>query len=110
MPVGSESPPAPGKDRLQVGDWTVEPALNQVSAAGKTVKLEPKAMAVLVYLADRPGQVDRHIGSTDKAERLLGWKARTSFEDGLERTIDWYRENEAWWRAPQRRPASVFSS
>ena len=42
---------------LQVGDWTVEPALNQLSAAGKTVKLEPKAMAVLVYLADRPGQV-----------------------------------------------------
>ena len=57
MPVGTESPPAPGKDRLQVGDWTVEPALNQLSAAGKTVKLEPKAMAVLVYLADRPGQV-----------------------------------------------------
>ena len=57
MPVGTESPPASGKDRLQVGDWTVEPALNQLSAAGKTVKLEPKAMAVLVYLADRPGQV-----------------------------------------------------
>jgi DNA-binding winged helix-turn-helix (wHTH) protein/TolB-like protein/Tfp pilus assembly protein PilF len=42
---------------LRVGDWAVEPALNQLSAAGKTVKVEPKAMAVLVYLADRPGQV-----------------------------------------------------
>jgi DNA-binding winged helix-turn-helix (wHTH) protein/TolB-like protein/Tfp pilus assembly protein PilF len=57
MSVGTESPPAPGTMRLQVGDWTVEPALNQLSAAGKTVKLEPKAMAVLVYLAERPGQV-----------------------------------------------------
>lgn len=57
MPVGTESLPAPGMERLRVGDWTVEPALNQLSAAGKTVKLEPKAMAVLVYLADRPGQV-----------------------------------------------------
>ncbi len=57
MPVATESPPAPGNERLQVGDWTVEPALNQLSAAGKTVKLEPKATAVLVYLADRPGQV-----------------------------------------------------
>ena len=57
MPVGTEFPPAPGKERLQVGNWTVEPALNQLSGAGKTVKLEPKAMAVLVYLADRPGQV-----------------------------------------------------
>jgi len=57
MPVASESLPAPGKERLQVGEWTVEPALNQLSAMGTTVKLEPKAMAVLVYLADRPGEV-----------------------------------------------------
>ncbi|MGB7542721.1 MAG: winged helix-turn-helix domain-containing protein, partial [Burkholderiales bacterium] len=57
MSVGTESPPAPGGTKLQVGDWTVEPALNQLSAAGKTVKLEPKAMSVLVYLAERPGQV-----------------------------------------------------
>lgn len=57
MPVGTESPPALGKVMLQVGDWAVEPALNQLSAAGKIVKLEPKAMAVLVYFADRPGQV-----------------------------------------------------
>jgi DNA-binding winged helix-turn-helix (wHTH) protein/TolB-like protein len=57
MPVGTEPSPAVGTERLQVGDWTVEPALNQLSAAGKTVKLEPKAMSVLVYLAHRPGQV-----------------------------------------------------
>ena len=43
--------------RLQVGDWTVDPPLNQLSAPGKTVKLEPKAMAVLVHLAQRPGEV-----------------------------------------------------
>jgi DNA-binding winged helix-turn-helix (wHTH) protein/TolB-like protein len=55
MPVAAESPPVPG--RLQVGDWTVEPALNQLSAAGRTVKLEPKTMSVLAYLADRPGEV-----------------------------------------------------
>ena len=51
------SPSAPGNETLQVGAWTVEPALNQLSAAGKSVKLEPKAMAVLGYLAERPGQV-----------------------------------------------------
>jgi TolB-like protein/DNA-binding winged helix-turn-helix (wHTH) protein/cytochrome c-type biogenesis protein CcmH/NrfG len=55
MPVATGSPAAPGT--LQIGDWAVEPALNQLSAAGKTMKLEPKAMAVLVYLADRPGRV-----------------------------------------------------
>jgi DNA-binding winged helix-turn-helix (wHTH) protein/TolB-like protein len=57
MPAGIQSPPLFGKEGVRVGGWAVEPALNQLSAAGKIVKLEPKAMAVLVYLADRPGQV-----------------------------------------------------
>jgi dTDP-glucose 4,6-dehydratase len=62
------------------------------------------------HVDERPGQVDRHIGATEKAERLLGWRARTSFEEGLERTVAWYRDNEAWWRATQSRPARVSSS
>jgi dTDP-glucose 4,6-dehydratase len=62
------------------------------------------------HVPERPGQVDRHIGSTEKAERLLGWRARTSFEDGLVRTIAWYRENEAWWKAVLAREAGAFSS
>ena len=78
--------------------------------ADQVLAMLGKDPALRTHVAERPGQVDRHIGSTDKAERLLGWKARTSFAAGLERTIDWYRENEAWWRAPERRPASVFSS
>jgi dTDP-glucose 4,6-dehydratase len=63
-----------------------------------------------VNVDERPGQVDRHIGSTDKAERLLGWRARTSFAEGLERTVSWYRENEAWWRAVLARDSRAYSS
>lgn len=51
------------------------------------------------HVLDRPGQVDRHIGSIDKAERLLGWRSRIPFADGLERTIRWYSENPEWWQA-----------
>jgi dTDP-glucose 4,6-dehydratase len=54
--------------------------------------------ATAVHVGERPGQVDRHMGSTDKLERLTGWRASIAFEDGLERTVAWYRENEAWWR------------
>jgi len=57
---------------------------------------------------ERPGQVRRHLGSTDKAERLLGWRARTTVAEGLARTVQWYRDNEAWWRATQ--AGSVYSS
>jgi dTDP-glucose 4,6-dehydratase len=61
------------------------------------------------HVDERLGQVDRHIGTTEKAERLLGWKARTSFEQGLERTVAWYRDNEAWWKAILAREARLVS-
>jgi len=51
------------------------------------------------HIEDRAGQVDRHIGSTDKAERLLGWRSQIPFAEGLERTIRWYSENPEWWQA-----------
>lgn len=42
---------------LQVGDWEVDPALNELRRGGETVRLEPKAVEVLRYLAERPGEV-----------------------------------------------------
>src|SRR4051812_10297352 len=71
-----------------------------------------KPPSLKAFVTERPGQVDRHIGSTDKAEQLTGWRARTSFDDGLARTIAWYRENEAWWRGilQSETRASVSSS
>jgi TolB-like protein/DNA-binding winged helix-turn-helix (wHTH) protein/Tfp pilus assembly protein PilF len=60
------APDAPRNDRsrhvdnpprgFRIADWTVEPVLNRVSRNGEVVRLEPKVMAVLVYLAERPGQ------------------------------------------------------
>src|SRR3954469_15704260 len=57
MPEGAAHSTALGDDRLQIGDCVVEPALNQLSSAGRTTKLEPKAMALLCYLAERSGKV-----------------------------------------------------
>jgi dTDP-glucose 4,6-dehydratase len=74
------------------------------------LELLEKPTSLRSHVDERPGQVRRHVGSTAKAERLLGWRARTSLEDGLDRTVQWYRENEAWWRAVQASPASVSSS
>src|SRR5438067_1415161 len=67
--------------------------------AGRVLDMLGKPPSLKSFVTERPGQVDRHIGSTEKIERLTGWRARTSFDDGLARTIDWYRENEAWWRS-----------
>jgi dTDP-glucose 4,6-dehydratase len=78
--------------------------------AGLVLDLLGKPSALRRHVDERPGQVDRHVGSTDKAERLLGWRARTAFEDGLERTVAWYRENESWWRGILARETRAYSS
>jgi nucleoside-diphosphate-sugar epimerase len=59
------------------------------------------------HVPERPGQVARHVGSTEKAEQLLGWTARTSLEEGLSRTVAWYRENASWVDSSRAAPAGV---
>ena len=57
MPGGADQPQVRVDAAFRLGSWTVEPALNRLSAHGRSVKLEPKAMALLGHLAERPGQV-----------------------------------------------------
>jgi len=78
--------------------------------AGLVLALLGKPTDLTLHVDERPGQVDRHVGSTEKASALLGWQARTSFEDGLERTVAWYRDNEAWWRGILTNETRAFSS
>ena len=50
------------------------------------------------FIGDRPGQVFRHTCDHSKIRRTVGWSPVVTFKEGLERTIQWYCENEAWWR------------
>jgi dTDP-glucose 4,6-dehydratase len=48
------------------------------------------------FVKDRPGHDLRYAINCDKLSRETGWQARVGFEDGLEETIAWYRENRSW--------------
>ena len=51
------------------------------------------------HVADRPGHDQRYAMDASKLTRELGWRPQTrSMREGLEQTIAWYRDNEAWWR------------
>lgn len=50
------------------------------------------------FVLDRPGHDRRYAIDPFKIEHELGWRAGESFESGLEKTVDWYLENEWWWR------------
>jgi dTDP-glucose 4,6-dehydratase len=51
----------------------------------------------IAFTSDRFGQVQNHLSSTEKAERLLSIKPGRRFENGLEQTIKWYKDNKKWW-------------
>jgi dTDP-glucose 4,6-dehydratase len=48
-------------------------------------------------VADRQGHDRRYALDTAKL-RGLGWRPEVDFDEGLARTVAWYRDNEAWWR------------
>ena len=53
---------------------------------------------LITFVADRPGHDRRYAIDSTKAERDLGWTQSVSFEEGLQKTVAWYMENESWWR------------
>jgi dTDP-glucose 4,6-dehydratase len=52
---------------------------------------------LITYVKDRPGHDFRYAMDPTSAEVALGWRARRTFEVGLEETLRWYLANEAWW-------------
>ena len=57
-----------------------------------------KSEGLIEYVQDRPGHDFRYSLNTDKIKNELGFRAKTPFENGLRKTINWYLENEWWWR------------
>jgi dTDP-glucose 4,6-dehydratase len=57
-----------------------------------------KPWSLVRSVPDRPGH-DRRYALDGSKLAAIGWHNRTSFEDGLAATVDWYRANERWWRA-----------
>ncbi len=55
--------------------------------------------AQISFVADRPGHDFRYAIDATKLERELGWVPQESFDSGIDRTIRWYLDHEAWWRA-----------
>jgi dTDP-glucose 4,6-dehydratase len=57
-----------------------------------------KPWSLVRHVEDRPGH-DRRYAMDGGKLAALGWEPRTTFDDGLARTVDWYVANEPWWRA-----------
>ena len=67
-----------------------------IEVAKAILKLLGKGEELIEFVKDRPGHDFRYSLDTTKAKRELGWEAKTSFDEGLKKTIEWYIEHLKW--------------
>jgi len=58
---------------------------------------------LIAFVTDRPGHDLRYAIDPTRIRTELGWRPSVTLEQGLERTVQWYLDNEPWWRALQNR-------
>lgn len=58
---------------------------------------------LIEFVADRPGHDARYAIDPTRIREELGWQPSVTVEEGLEKTVRWYLDNEEWWRALQTR-------
>jgi len=72
--------------------------LDILSIAKLILKETGRDESLITHLGDRPGQVARHISSTEKQKRVLDVPEPRPFIDGLRETVAWYDKNRDWWK------------
>jgi len=67
-----------------------------IEVAKAILQLLGKGEELIEFVKDRPGHDFRYSLDTTKAKRDLGWEAKTSFDEGLKKTVEWYIEHLKW--------------
>jgi dTDP-glucose 4,6-dehydratase len=62
---------------------------------------EKKHEELIEFVKDRPGHDQRYAIDASKIREQLGWQPSEDFESSLKRTVQWYLDNESWWRRVQ---------
>ena len=57
---------------------------------------EGHSLSLITYVTDRPGHDARYAIDSSKLKEELGWEPSLQFEEGIEKTVQWYLENKAW--------------
>jgi dTDP-glucose 4,6-dehydratase len=56
-----------------------------------------KPASLIRFVTDRPGHDRRYAMDASKLKKELGWEPSIGFEDGMNQTVQWYLEHDAWW-------------
>lgn len=78
-----------------VGGMTKD--IPNIEVIKKIIQLLGKDESMIEYVKDRPGHDRRYAVDWSKTKNELGWEPQYSFEEWLEKTVTWYKENRSWW-------------
>jgi len=73
--------------------------LPNIEIVKKIVKAMGKDVSYIEFVKDRPGHDRKYDVNFSKIQNELGWKPEASFEEYLQKTIEWYQDNESWWKS-----------
>jgi dTDP-glucose 4,6-dehydratase len=71
--------------------------INNLQIVKKICKILNKSEDMLEYVKDRPGHDRRYAVDWSKIKNELAWQPAHNFDEWLEHTINWYKNNKAWW-------------
>lgn len=80
-----------------VGGMTAE--ISNLEAAKMIVTMMDKDEEMIEFVKDRPGHDVKYAIAWGKIGKELGWNPKVEFAQGLKETIEWYKNNEQWWKA-----------
>ena len=72
-------------------------SLSNLELTHRLLALLGRPVSLVRHVTDRPGH-DRRYALDSSKVRALGWTPRVEFDDGLAGTVEWYQDNESWWR------------
>lgn len=71
---------------------------NSIQIADKIIEILGKSADLKKFVTDRPGHDRRYAINYTKLNKELGYEPSVNFKEGLQQTIDWYKNNEKWWQ------------
>ena len=72
--------------------------IDNITIVKKILDFMGKSEDLIEYVEDRPGHDFRYSMSSNKISKELSWKSKISFEEGIERTVEWYLNHEEIWK------------
>lgn len=72
--------------------------INNLEIIKRIIKLLGKDESAIEFVKDRPGHDRRYAIDWSKIKNELGWHPLHSFDEWLEKTVEWYRNNQDWWK------------